>query len=415
LTILELDIDLVGARGDGVARTDNGPVFVPFVLTGEKISAEVHKSRGVLIDIIKPSNDRAPAQCNHFADKANACGGCSVQHMNEQSYQAWKLGVAQQALLAGGIDHKIDRLMSCEIGERRRVTLSVYRTNQGTQIGYYQAGSDKLVSISQCPVAHPKIMDNLELFRNMAEVFTPHLKTSQLTILLCENGLDIAATGDFSLKDATIHAIAQKVTASKIVKRLSFNDEVLAETEAPSLTFGDTLINVPKGCFVQASRRAELEMASIVTKHLKSCKRVVDLFSGCGTFTFPLAQKCAVHAVETSGPALNAIDRGFRSRQGLKPISTERRDLFRSPLVREDLKPYQGVIFDPPRSGAENQSKQLARALNIKKIAAVSCNPISLARDLDLLIKGGFKIKSIVAIDQFLWSPHVETVVLLER
>ena len=166
---------------------------------------------------------------------------------------------------------------------------------------------------------------------------------------------------------------------------------------------------------VAERKRAELEMVELVTKHLKSCKKIVDLFSGSGTFTFPLAQKSAVHAVETSGAALNSIDRGFRSRQGLKPISTERRDLFRSPFVREDLKPYQGVIFDPPRAGAEAQSKQLARALNIKKVAAVSCNPTSLARDLELLVKGGFKIKSITAIDQFLWSSHVEMVALLER
>lgn len=408
---IELKIDHVGARGDGIAKTDKGPVFVPFALKGETVRVDLDKSRGIITELKSKSPDRVDPVCQHF----QKCGGCVAQHMSDESYQSWKLDIAQQALDKSSIKHKIDHFLPCTIGERRRVVLTAERSNEDTKIGYLQAGSHDLVAISECPVAHPQIVEHLDLFREIAQIITPHYKTSQLTILLCENGFDIAVEASFSLKDATIHAVSQKATSSKTIKRLAFNGEVLVEIEPTVLTFGDTLIQVPSGSFVQASKRAELEMVELVTKHLKPCKKIVDLFSGSGTFTFPLAQKSAVHAVETSGPALNSIDRGFRSRQGLKPISTERRDLFRSPFVREDLKPYQGVIFDPPRAGAEAQSKQLARALNIKKVAAVSCNPTSLARDLELLVKGGFKIKSITAIDQFLWSTHVEMVALLER
>lgn len=408
---VELKIDHVGARGDGIAKTDKGPVFVPFALKGETVSVDLDKSRGIITELKSKSPDRVDPVCQHF----QKCGGCVAQHMSDESYQSWKLDIAQQALDKSSIKHKIDHFLPCTTGERRRVVLTAERSNEDTKIGYLQAGSHDLIAIHECPVAHPQIVEHLDLFREIAQIITPHYKTSQLTILLCENGFDIAVEASFSLKDATIHAVSQKATSTKAIKRLAFNGEVLVEIEPTVLTFGDTLIQVPSGSFVQASKRAELEMVELVTKHLKPCKKVVDLFSGSGTFTFPLAQKSAVHAVETSGPALNSIDRGFRSRQGLKPISTERRDLFRSPFVREDLKPYQGVIFDPPRAGAEAQSKQLARALNIKKVAAVSCNPVSLARDLELLVKGGFKIKSITAIDQFLWSTHVEMVALLER
>lgn len=408
---VELKIDHVGARGDGIAKTDKGLVFVPFALKGETVRVDLDKSRGTITEIKSKSPDRIDPVCQHF----QSCGGCVAQHMSDERYQSWKLDIAQQALDKSSIKHKIDHFLPCTTGERRRVVLTAERSNEDTKLGYLQAGSHDLIAINECPVAHPQIVEHLDLFREIAQIITPHYKTSQLTILLCENGFDIAVEASFSLKDATIHAVSQKATSTKSIKRLAFNGEVLVEIEPTVLTFGDTLIQVPSGNFVQASRRAELEMVELVTKHLKSCKKVVDLFSGSGTFTFPLAQKSAVHAVETSGPALNSIDRGFRSRQGLKPISTERRDLFRSPFVREDLKPYQGVIFDPPRAGAEAQSKQLARALNIKKVAAVSCNPVSLARDLELLVKGGFKIKSITAIDQFLWSTHVEMVALLER
>ena len=408
---VELKIDHVGARGDGIAKTDKRSIFVPFALAGEIATVDVVKSRGVITELKSKSPDRIDPACKHF----QKCGGCVAQHMSDEAYQNWKLDHAQQVLDKSGIKHKIDLFKSCAPGERRRVVLTAERSNEETKIGYLQAGTHDLVSITECPVAHPKIVEHLDLFCEIAQIITPHYKSSQLTILLCENGFDIAVEADFSLKDATIHAVSQKATSTKTIKRLAFNGEVLVEIEPTVLTFGDTLIQVPSGSFVQASKRAELEVVALVTKHLKPCKKIVDLFSGSGTFTFPLAQKSAVHAVETSGAALNSIDRGFRSRQGLKPISTERRDLFRSPFVREDLKPYQGVIFDPPRAGAEAQSKQLARALNIKKVVAVSCNPTSLARDLELLVKGGFKIKSITAIDQFLWSTHVEMVALLER
>ena len=408
---IEVKIDHVGARGDGIAKTENGSVFVPFALAGETVSVDLDKSRGTITEIKSKSPERIDPVCAHF----QKCGGCVAQHMSDNAYQNWKLNNAQQALDKGGIKHRIDQFLPCTIGERRRVVLTAHRTNEETQLGYLQAGSHDLIAITECAVAHPTIVQNFDLFRDVAQIVTPKYKTSQLTILLCENGFDIAIDADFSLKDAKIHAVSQKATSTNVIKRLAFNGEVLVEIEPPVLTFGETIIQVPSGNFVQASKRAELEMVGLVTKHLKPCKKVVDLFSGSGTFTFPLAHKSAVHAVETSGPALNSIDRGFRSRQGLKPISTERRDLFRSPFVREDLKPYQGVLFDPPRAGAEAQSKQLARAFNIKKVAAVSCNPVSLARDLELLTKGGFKIKSITAIDQFLWSTHIEMVALLER
>lgn len=155
-------------------------------------------------------------------------------------------------------------------------------------------------------------------------------------------------------------------------------------------------------------------MADIVLQHLEGSRKCADLFAGCGAFALRLARQASVRAVEAETAALQALDRAARHHPGLKPVGIERRDLFRSPLQPEDFKPLDAVIFDPPRAGAEAQCRALAKS-TITKVAAVSCNPMTLARDLRILIDGGFKLLRVTPIDQFLWSPHVEAVALLER
>ena len=133
-----------------------------------------------------------------------------------------------------------------------------------------------------------------------------------------------------------------------------------------------------------------------------------------GTFTFRIAKTTKVHAVEGDDKAIKALDHAARNTQGLKPVTVEKRDLFRRPMIPLELKHYDAVVFDPPRAGAEAQVAELVRA-NVKTIAAVSCNPLTLARDLKMLVDAGYRIKSVTPIDQFLWSTHVETVALLTR
>jgi 23S rRNA (uracil1939-C5)-methyltransferase len=155
-------------------------------------------------------------------------------------------------------------------------------------------------------------------------------------------------------------------------------------------------------------------MAALALGHLGKAKTVADLFSGSGAFALRLAALVEVHAVEADAAALAALDRAFRFATGLKRVTLERRDLARRPLTFKELAAYGGVLFDPPRAGAEDQSKQLARS-DVPKVVAVSCNPVTLARDLAILIAGGYALKRVTPIDQFLWSPHVEAVALLEK
>lgn len=410
MNIEALTIDHLGAQGDGVALTPNGPVFVPHALPGELISAEIEQSRGKLLDNLEPSDARIAPSCDHFG----SCGGCAAQHMSPDLYQTWKVGLVTSALEKNGIEHPVDHFIPSAPGARRRVTFTAQRTAGGLQFGFFQDGTHQIAPIDMCAVASSNIQNAILELKELAQTLAPPSKALQLTILDSGHGLDIAINEEARLQDHSKQAAIRKIMASTSIIRLSQGQEVLIEKQAPTLVFGDTNVMPPPGSFVQASQFAEQDMVELVGHHLKSCKKVADLFSGCGTFTFPLAKKSAVHAVEAEGAALNAIDRAFRNQQGLKPITTEKRDLFRRPLMRDELKHFKGVIFDPPRAGAEQQSQQLARSI-VPKVAAVSCNPITFARDLKILLNGKFKIKSIVAIDQFLWSPHIEIVALLER
>nr|WP_272211881.1 hypothetical protein [Marinicella sp. W31]MDC2877771.1 hypothetical protein [Marinicella sp. W31] len=155
-------------------------------------------------------------------------------------------------------------------------------------------------------------------------------------------------------------------------------------------------------------------MTGLVLKHMKGRKRVADLFSGFGTFSLRLAMKSRVHAVEFDGPALAALDQAVRNRQGLRQVTTERRDLARRPLLPRELAPYDGVVFDPPRAGAKDQAEELARSA-VPRIVAVSCNPQTLGRDLAILKAGGYRVDTVTPVDQFFWSAHVETVAFLSR
>lgn len=407
----ELTIDFIGAQGDGVARRQGAaPIFVPFALPGEQVCVTLEKSRGTLVDITKASDQRIAPACPHFG----VCGGCTSQHMSPDLYRNWKLGLVQSAFEKAGIECQINRFLPCEPGERRRVTFTAQRSEGRLNFGFFQEGTHDIAPIEDCPIAVLQISQALDALKDLSQTLAPQSAKLQLTVTSCDNGLDVAINEDATLQDHSKQAAIRKVMSSDRLIRLSQGDDILIEKRPPVISFGDANIHPPSGSFVQASARAEKQMVEIVTKHLKSCKKIADLFSGCGTFTFPLARKSATHAVEAEGAALNAIDKAFRNRQGLKPITTERRDLFRRPLMRDELKHYQGVIFDPPRAGAQAQCKQLACSV-VPKIAAVSCNPISLARDLKLLRDGRYKIKSITVIDQFLWTPHVEVVALLER
>ncbi|MDP1909078.1 MAG: RsmD family RNA methyltransferase, partial [Hyphomicrobium sp.] len=207
--------------------------------------------------------------------------------------------------------------------------------------------------------------------------------------------------------------VALEATALKLA-RLTLAGDTLYQATVPAVRFGTANVVLPARSFLQAAPVAEAEMVRLVTQAVGEAKRVVDLFSGMGTFTFPLAQRAAVLAVDGDKAAITALQNAAKRTPGLKPIEAKVRDLFREPLSVKELQPFDAAVFDPPRAGAATQATALA-ASGVKTIAAVSCNPATLARDARLLIDAGFKLERVTPIDQFLYSPHIEAVAVFRR
>ncbi len=403
-------IDRLGAQGDGVVDGSGGPRYVPFALPGERVNVAWRGDRGDLVALLQTSPRRVEPPCRHFGD----CGGCSVQHLNDADYGAWKRDKVVDALRTRGIDAPIDDLVPCPPASRRRVTYSLRRIEAGMLLGYHAALSDRIVDIAEDPITVPAIVSQLGPLRELGKLLAIGAEPMRMTVTATESGLDIAVNGAAKIGERERIA-AGDFAARAGFARLSLGGEILVEPRKPRVNFGDAAVEPPPGAFLQATAPAEEAMAGLVLGHLAKSKRVADLFAGCGTFALRLAAKAEVAAVESDAAALAALDKAFRSSGGrMRRVTTERRDLFRRPLLPAELDRFDGIVFDPPRAGAEDQCKHLARS-SVPFVAAVSCNPGTLARDLSILVAGGYRVTRVVPIDQFLWSPHVEAVALLEK
>ena len=407
--IEEVVIDHIGANGDGVAKTSRGAVYVPFTLPGEVANIAIKDNRGTVIALKKRSRERVAAVCRHYED----CGGCALQQWDDQPYQAWKKSLVESALAGREFQAKISSLIPCEKMSRRRMVLSARVTQKGQVVGFNRYQSHDVVAIEECPVSKPELVNSLGSIRAICAHLANYAKDMRVTVTLAENGLDVALEG-CKINDEKLRQRLVGEALKQALIRLTVEGEIIIEKERPKLHFGSTSVELAAGGFLQATREAENYMADLVMEGLKKAKYAADLFSGAGTFTFRMAEKMKVHAVENDADALRSLERAYRQSNGLKTVSYEKRDLFRRPLLARELAAFDGLVFDPPRAGAEEQVREIAKT-NIPRIVAVSCNPVTLARDLSILVDGGYHIEKVVPIDQFLWSPHVESVALLNK
>lgn len=409
-------IQKLGAQGDGIAHGADGPIYVPFALPGETVAIARVKSQGTVMSIASASPDRQEPHCRHFGpDGVNGtCGGCTLQHYADAPYRAFKRQLVIDALRSKGLTPEVDDIIAAHPGERRRVVFAARKTEKDMLIGFNQAESHHIVAIEECPIASPGIISQLPAISAVAAALAVNAEAFRISVLETLSGLDLAVDGVKSLSDKQRRSAIETVLTLRGVGRVSLNGEILVETRKPVVDFSGVQVSPPPGAFTQATKQAEDAMTELVAAHVGKAKRIADLFAGSGTFSLRLARIGRVHAVESEGKPLAALDHAARNTQGLKPVTIERRDLFRRPLMAQELKVYDAVVFDPPRAGAEFQCKELARS-QVKKIVAVSCNPLTLARDLALLTESGYRITKVTPIDQFLWTSHVEVVVALEK
>jgi 23S rRNA (uracil1939-C5)-methyltransferase len=340
-----------------------------------------------------------------------------LQHVDPATYRAWKRNLVETALRQRGLEMPPDApLVETPPATRRRARFAALRAADGLQFGFHAPESTEIVSIAECHVVTPALAARLPLLRELAVAALGSGQSATVTATETETGLDVLFTSDKRLERR--RALTEAAALAPIA-RLCWQDgrsvpEHLVQQVAPRVTFAGIAVELPPDAFLQPSVEGEAALAAAVTRFAAKAKSIADLYSGCGSFTFPLAKIGKVTAVEATRPAVAAI-MAAANRSGLSGrVMAEARNLDSSPLPPEDLKRFDCVVFDPPRAGAKSQAEMLARS-RVKHVVAVSCNPTTFARDARILVDGGFKLADLVAIDQFVWSAHVEVVALLRR
>ncbi len=407
-----LDVSSMGARGDAVIAGDSGPFYAPFALPGEKIRARVVGDRAELIDIVAASPARQAPACAHFG----RCGGCQLQHWREAEYLAWKREQVVEALTRRGFGGaEVDATIPAWGQGRRRAAVHAGRQGGKVRLGFIERGGAKLLPITHCPALAPALEAVVLKLAPLGELLAPQRGEITLQCLLTESGVDVAVKGAGRASDRSMLEQLSAVADALDLARLSIDGEPIVERRKPVLHMGRAVVAPPPGAFLQATAEGEEVLARLAMDALGGANRVIDLFSGIGTFALRAAEFAEVLAVESDSEMLLALKRAADGAGGaLKEVTTLRRDLLRTPLSSLEMKRFDAAVIDPPRSGARLQAEQLARA-PIRKLAYVSCDPASFARDLKVLIEHGFTLTRITPVDQFRWSPHIEVVGALER
>ncbi len=405
----EVLIREVGAQGDGV---DASGLFVSLTLPGERVRARCVEGRGDLEEVLEASPERVPAPCPHYG----VCGGCALQHWAEAPYRLWKVERVRQTLARARLEAPIELASAAQPGSRRRLALHARRRGREVALGFKARRAWTVTPISACLVAEPALVAALPALSALAAPFLVSPKSAPtLHLTLTETGIDCDVTG-VERPGPTADARSQiaEIAARADLARVSLAGEILYQARPAVVRFGAARVEMPPGAFLQATAGAEAAMVRLACDWSRGADRVADLYCGLGAFSFGLAAEASVLAAEVSSAAVAALARAQGSSAGLKPISAQARDLDRRPILAEELKGFDAVVFDPPRAGAAAQSAQLAKS-HAARLIAVSCNPATFARDARTLVEGGYRLERVAVVDQFLWSPHIELMALFER
>jgi 23S rRNA (uracil1939-C5)-methyltransferase len=388
------EITALGSRGEGVALVAGRRVFVPFTLPGDVVELEVEDDRGTVVSIQDRSPDRIEPFCPYFT----VCGGCLLQHVGPNAYATFKRDLVVSALTYAGIETKVAPLVDARGNGRRRAAL---HANEH-MAGYMRARSHELLGIATCPILVPALKEMAPI---TARAVGALIGPCDVLVTATATGIDAAVRSDKKLKAEKLVPVAQRLKLA----RLSFNGETLYQARPPVIVMGAVDVEIPPQSFLQATEAAEHVLTELVLAGVGKAKSVVDLFCGVGLFALSLARSARIAAYDADRPAILALQKAVRYTRGLKPVTATVRDLFRDPLAPIELDPYDAVVLDPPRAGAEAQARELARS-SVTTVVAVSCDPRTFARDAAILAAGGYRLLEVTPVDQFAWSPHVELV-----
>jgi 23S rRNA (uracil1939-C5)-methyltransferase len=408
-----LVIDHVGHRGDGVAVVDGQTAYVPYALAGETVEVAPvpgQPDRRSLLQVERASPQRVTPFCPHFA----ICGGCAIQHWDTKYYRAWKRDIVVETLAQAKVICDVAPLIDAHGLGRRRITLHARMgTHDVLKVGFAAANSHDIIPVDRCPILDPGLSGALEAAWAIAEPLISIGKPLDIQITATDNGLDVDVRGSGPLP-AKLIAMLSRVAEQHRMARLTRHGELVLMRTPPTIAIGAAQVTLPPGSFLQATAAGEEALAVLVSGHCKRSKHIADLFCGVGPFALRLAATSRISAFDSDAGAVAALQKAAISTSRLKPVKAEARDLFRRPLMPQELRDYDAIVFDPPRQGAQAQVQQLA-ASKIPVVVAVSCNVATFARDARILIDGGYRIEGVTPVDQFRHTPHVELVARFKR
>ncbi len=431
---VELVIEGLGARGDGFADLAGRLVFVPFTLPGDRVRVRLTGEAGggfkaEVLELMEEGPGRAEPPCPHFG----TCGGCALQHLSDAAYGEWKQGLVSQALAQRGLnDVAVAPLVRSAPGTRRRATLAATgaatgaatRDGANVGLGFHGRESHRVVDLETCLVLTPGLVSLLPALRGALAALLVPREAAAVTLCETETGIDVLIVSETAPGLAAREALAALAEARDLAQ-LSWaarpaagaapEPEPVVMRRAPLLHFAGVPVAPPPGGFLQPTAAGEAALVDRVLAYLpEDAETIAELYAGCGTFTFALADCARVHAVERDETALAALWTAARQAGLAGRITVTAQDLTRAPVLAEDLEGGDCVIFDPPRAGAREQAAEIARS-SVPAAVAVSCNPKTFARDARILVDGGFTLVEVTPVDQFPWTGHLELVAKFRR
>ena len=410
----------MGSDGDGVAILPTGDLaYLPLTLPGERVFASdlVKRGDGWTGDarVLDASPDRQDAPCPHFGP----CGGCTLQHWQDAPYASWKSAQLTAALSRAGYnDPPLAPLTRTAPGARRRMDLALLRDATGVHVGLHRRRDGRVVDIETCLVLEPGLVTLIAALRRVLPGVDGLRRIGSAVANRLDSGIDLLLRTDGPLvaTDRTkLTALARDAGLCRISWALNDGpSEPACQLAPPQIALAGVTVAPPPGAFLQAAATAEAAITTAVLAGLPDKfvgkARIVELFAGCGTLTFALAERARVVAYEGDRGAHEALRRVMAGRR----IEAIHRDLARQPLSAKDLAGATAIVLDPPFTGAQAQMPGLAGS-GAARIIYVSCNPVGLARDASSLHQAGYRVHAATPIDQFLWSAQVESVVVFAR
>ncbi|MEG3175248.1 class I SAM-dependent RNA methyltransferase [Sphingomonas sp. RB3P16] len=385
----------VAARGDGITADGR---HAAYAAPGDTLTPD---------NVVIPGPHHQEPPCGHFPE----CGGCQLQHLDDESYAGFLIDRIAGALAAQGLSAPIRPATLSPPRTRRRATLHAEARGGAVQLGFSAQASHAIVDLRECWILTPTLIALVAPLRKLLARALKGRARVHLTEL--DQGIDILIEGSFSESLAIAEAITTFCGAHGVA-RLALDDGIGPETrwepEPVTITLGDVAVPFPSGSFLQATREGEAALVAAVREAIGGARITADLFAGLGTFALSMPGK--VYAAEAGRDAILALKAG--AAQAGRTVFAEHRDLFRRPLTSAECDRFAAIVLDPPRAGAKEQIAQLA-ASKVPVIAYVSCNPSSFARDAEILSKGGYTLDWVQPVGQFRWSTHAELAARFSR